>query len=178
MPAIFPSLLMRLKVHRWYLVFDHNRQSLRVLFLCLLWIFNPEMFVNFPIFSFYFYWSYYWHTWIDILHICMHPVLHSQMFIQRLHHLSTRRQPHLLGFKYPNPGRYSPELILSNGTMNCKLRITGEKQFTGFMYLLGPLIPGPLVQKWGRYSRDMSVSQILKLLFPTATSAFLCLWHK
>lgn len=111
-------------------------------FCCLLWIFNPEVVVNFPIFCFYFYRSYYWHTWIDILHICMCPVFHFQMFIQRLNHLSTWRQHHLLGFRYSNPGRCSPELTLPNQTMSCKLKITGEKQFTEFMY------PDRLFNSW------------------------------
>lgn len=73
------------------------------------------------------------------------------------------------------------ELTLSSETVNCKLKKTGEKQFTvnrNFCSLIGPWIPKPFVQKWGRYSSGMSVSQILKLLFSTATSVFLCLWHK
>lgn len=61
-----------------------------------------EIVIKFPIFIFYFYWSYNWDIWIDALHVCMCPLLHFQMLIQRLNHHSMRGQHHLLGFKYCN----------------------------------------------------------------------------
>jgi len=36
--------------------------------------------------------------------------------------------------------------------MNLELKITQEKQFTEFTEPNRPLIPVPLVNKWGRYS--------------------------
>lgn len=100
---LFSSLLMGLKVHTWYLVSVLNRHNLKILFCCLSWIFLFSLSLLWDSYKLsHFYWSYYLDIWIDILYICMCPLLRFQMLIKRLYHHSMRRQHHLLGFKYCN----------------------------------------------------------------------------